>query len=886
MLLSDFTHKTGFVPHKPLFRPLCALCAFPLTGKKSSSKSKHESDSHALEDPKTDQNRGCARTEGNLCRMKTPRIALFKAYQKEGFTLIPLHRPDATSQKKGRTYKDGKRPLHFNWTKEKYPYDDVLAHVTKAGLNAGIRLRKNQLVIDVDPRNGGTEGFENLCLELELDTANVPHVITGSGGSHYYFTKPNDWPVVDTLPDFPGVEFKGPGRQVVAAGSVHPETDEFYKFDESRPNINTKVPAPENLLQLIRRPQRSTGKIGGGQYDQEKIARMLATLDPTDFRDHASWFVLMCAVHHASNGDARHEFIEWSTSDPKFADDAEMIGRRWDSLHTDPDAQQITYKTLNKILRDKSPDEGADLIPPHTVSDEEFPDDLEDEFEDEPEFEDGSESEYDFEDGPAKKAKKEKKEKKKKDRVLGSQNKDLLALNEKYSFVTDGAKVRIMYQSYEPTLKRKGWERMLASDFMLKHCNASVFNADRPDHKVPLGKAWVEWPGRNSFEGVVFDPEAEHEGYLNLFTGWGVTPSQHGSWNLLNELISDALCDGNEEVYDYVMNWIRHMFQFGGHPAETAIVFKGEGGVGKGTLGNALATIVGHHAISVGSSEVLVGRFNQHLQDTIFLFGDEAVKPGDKNAESRLKHMITEPRIAFEGKGANIITGKNCLHIMLASNEAWVIPAAPHERRFLMANVNPKWQGNTAKFDALREELYGNDNAGLARFLWDALKTPLPKGWHPRNSIPSTTALMEQKLRNSQPLALFFYNCLTDGMLPFDTYRGDWATDPVRAFHHDFKIEFQSWCRANGISPGAMGRANTNVLLQDLKRIFPAAKERLRDAPPDGSMVPAANDGRAYAFELPPINQCRKMYDTYMDGKVDWGKSTKSDVKSDDEAFD
>ena len=40
-------------------------------------------------------------------------------------------------------------------------------------------------------------------MELGLDEAIFPCVITGSGGRHYYARKPADVPVLDTLKDFP-----------------------------------------------------------------------------------------------------------------------------------------------------------------------------------------------------------------------------------------------------------------------------------------------------------------------------------------------------------------------------------------------------------------------------------------------------------------------------------------------------------------------------------------------------------------------------------------------------------------------------------------------------------------------------------------------------------
>ena len=171
---------------------------------------------------------------------------------------------------------------------------------------------------------------------------------------------------MDTLKDYPGVEFKSKGRQVVAAGSIHPETLKAYEWHPEPPSLARLRPAPEALLKLIRRPDRTGEATAGGQYKQEQIAGMLESLDVTAFRDHDKWLRLIMACHHASNGDARSEFVEWSTSDPQFAQDAELIGQRWESLHTEKN-DGITYKTLRKFIQDEG---DPNTIPADDASDD------------------------------------------------------------------------------------------------------------------------------------------------------------------------------------------------------------------------------------------------------------------------------------------------------------------------------------------------------------------------------------------------------------------------------------------------------------------------------------------------------------------------------------
>lgn len=282
-----------------------------------------------------------------------------QAYPADRFTLIPLHRYSGTRTKNGVTRKTGKAPFDFNWTAKAYNTAKVVARCVEENRNVGVRLKPDQLVIDVDPRNGGTVGFTDLCLDFGLDDTQWPHVITGSGGSHFYMRKPAGVPVLDTLKDYPGVEFKSKGRQVVAAGSIHPDTKIHYKWDTDAPSITDDLPmVPTKLLRIITRPQRATVE-GGGQYDQAQVAKMLDELDPTEFRDQSAWLKLMMACHHASDGDARSEFIEWSCGDPQYSEDAEIVGRRWDSLHRERSdgvtAASLRFELKERGLKDAIP---------------------------------------------------------------------------------------------------------------------------------------------------------------------------------------------------------------------------------------------------------------------------------------------------------------------------------------------------------------------------------------------------------------------------------------------------------------------------------------------------------------------------------------------------
>lgn len=654
-----------------------------------------------------------------------------------GYELIPLHRHDHLD---GRGRERGKSPLHPNWTRRTYRNTEQVEHMER-GSNVGVRLRARDLVVDVDPRNfrEGVDEFAELVLWLGLDPTDWPHVETGSGGSHYYLTKAQDAPVLDSLAEFPGVEFKTLGRQVVAPGSVHPTTKGTYAWRSGADDLWLGAPTvPEALLDLVRRPERTNGApAGGGEHTPEELASMLDRLDPEDFRDHDRWLTLMQACHHATAGDGRQEFLDWCAGDPEYADHGAVVGARWDSLHADR-ADGVTHRTLHKLLRDAG---AEDAIPRSAPEDDFEPVSAED-------LPEGAQ-----EDGP---------------RDAGAKS-PLERMNDRYCCSMIGSQFRVMWRARDPESRYEVWQSAPKEPFFDMLANKRIQQGERT---VPLAKAWFEWSGRRQYDGVVFDPDGEHEGYLNLWTGFGVSPDRDASCERLVEMVRSVLCAGDEASFDYLMNWLAWKVQNPGRRNEVAVVLRGEKGVGKTTLGEVMTDIFGGHGFVAKHVDEVAGRFNGHLAQTAFLFGDEVMWGGDREAEGRLKKLITDASTSTERKGQDIQRSTNRVSLMMATNERWAVPVSLEgERRFFVLDVRsdrkaPKGEPdhpNRAYWNELRHEL---DHGGREAFFALLLDRELPRGWHPRSSVPDTTGLARQIVESLDLVQRWYLEAVQAGELP------------------------------------------------------------------------------------------------------------------------
>jgi len=143
----------------------------------------------------------------------------------------------------------------------------------------------------------------------------------------------------------------------------------------------------------------------------------------------------------------------------------------------------------------------------------------------------------------------------------------------------------------------------------------------------------------------------------------------------MRQHIERVICAGNAAHAEYLLNWIARMFQQPNRPGEVAVVLRGLKGSGKGILFTWLAKAWGQHGVHITNAKHLVGNFNAHLRDAVMLFADEAFFAGDRQHESVLKGLITEPTLPIEGKYQNVVQVANMLHVGMASNSDWVVPA-------------------------------------------------------------------------------------------------------------------------------------------------------------------------------------------------------------------
>src|SRR5262249_10215284 len=104
--------------------------------------------------------------------------------------------------------------------------------------------------------------------------------------------------------------------------------------------------------------------------------------------------------------------------------------------------------------------------------------------------------------------------------------------------------------------------------------------------KVPAGEWWLKHPKHRWYRRVVLAPPGSREEVgprdLNLWNGLRIQPDASASCQLNVAHVRDIICDGDPDLFKWLMNWMAALVQRPGQHAWTAPVLIGGQGVGKG----------------------------------------------------------------------------------------------------------------------------------------------------------------------------------------------------------------------------------------------------------------------------------------------------------------
>lgn len=426
----------------------------------------------------------------------------------------------------------------------------------------------------------------------------------------------------------------------------------------------------------------------------------------------------------------------------------------------------------------------------------------------------------------------------------------LRELNDKHAVIRNfGGQCVVVEEMVCPILKRPTLTKMGFDHFRNGYMNRMVVvgqkttkSGNTVDQEMPAGEWWLRHTQRRQYDRIVFAPGIDVPGAMNLWTGFAVTPKP-GQWPLTRDHLLKIICGGSEPYFAYLMGWLARMVQQPGSQGEVAVVLRGREGTGKSIIRKNIARWFGRHALAVSQPSHLVGNFNYHLRDVVFLAAEEAFFAGDKRHQSVLKSIITDESLTIERKGVDSETSPNCLHLVMLSNEKWVVPAGQDDRRYFVLDVSDACMKNIPYFKAIQAEL---DNGGLEAWLYELLTMDL--GTFEVRNKPDTAGLQDQKRMSMKDEDQWILHLLRDGLPDTAVHNGS----PNVAYPGDRDDRDGLYSCARAAIPGLRGISDVR-LAEVLKEWGVESKRHC--------------DGKRCTF--PPLKAMREKCDTKW-GKQEW----------------
>lgn len=720
-------------------------------------------------------------------------LAAAVMYCESGFFICPI-RPNGKALP-GKSY-------NFNYT-------HVTNKVKKAeawfgpggkyeGWNIGIATgrRDGAFVIDLDTHHGvdGLANFNDITPEGWQFTG--PIQATPSGGKHLVMGW-REFATSSTGKLAEGVDTRGGDEEqcrghIVAWPSIVDGKQYQWEFQGE---VQT---APDWVMQNMGRPL-ATPKGSGrgneqvGQSDVEDkflltdIVKMLSVINPDEL-SYSEWLEIGQAVHSQHSGpDGLEVWDDWSAAGERY--ERNECKLRWEGFN---EGGAIRIGTLIHYAKQRGYELSAIPMPDMDHIDE-----------------------------------------------LVAQ------MNERYAVVPMGGDVMIVQErevvpelsridSKFRFLKKQGFRSLLENKFEVG------VNAMGKPVKQTHADIWLAHEDRCEYPGGVGlfpnQPKRYH-GYLNLWQGFTVEPKK-GDWSHFRYHVLEVVCNGDEDLYEWVMDWLADLVQDPGNPKGTAVVMHGIEGCGKGTFAQMVGGLFGTHFKHLTSEEHLVGRFNGHMADAVFVFADEAVFGGDRKVAGKLKSLVTESIITSERKGVDATQYHNCAHLVVASNEQWFIPAGPQSRRWLVLEVSGKHANADRYFNDIHRQM--EQEGGMAAMLEYLLGRRITRNL---KKAPETEALQEQRQQytSMDSFNAWWFEQLSREVLAVPSLIAEVDDDngwPAAVGKNDLWDSYVDWCKNTNRRTVADNRFYKNLVSAGFTQYRPTVGSR-----------------RVYAYKTPTLDQ-------------------------------
>ena len=276
--------------------------------------------------------------------------------------------------------------------------------------------------------------------------------------------------------------------------------------------------------------------------------------------------------------------------------------------------------------------------------------------------------------------------------------------------------------------------------------------------KINPFDVWLDSIDRKDVDKIIFNPKDDYICKSYEFNQWkGFNYKNTGEYDSSKikkwlNLIHDIWADGDDDTYEYILNWFAQILQKPYSKNKVCLVLHSTvQGVGKSLILNMIGEIIGDdYYYSTSTLGNILGSFNGGAENKLLVNLNECSWGGDKKMVGKFKEFITDDTIVINRKKVSQYTIRNHSNTIITTNEDWMVAIDGNDRRF---NIR---ECKNVKYDAeYYNEIANTPLQDIANFLYNRDIS----SYNPRDFIKSELH-EDQVIKNFNSVEMFYDNLL------------------------------------------------------------------------------------------------------------------------------
>ena len=255
------------------------------------------------------------------------------------------------------------------------------------------------------------------------------------------------------------------------------------------------------------------------------------------------------------------------------------------------------------------------------------------------------------------------------------------------------------------------WYDYSFSDFRMIHgTGAAICNPFHPEgKKKDFLDIWIKDANRLAYKQRDFypynknPPDTLPNDVLNTFVPFSRNGNENdvdGAYLDMVKKLIYCLAEEDEEMAEYLTNWIGHMFQYPEQLPETVIVLKGQSGCGKDTLVELLEKIINNpkYIIRTDAPEDIFGTFNALAENKLVVQINEQSNSNAVEYLEKIKNFATATTMNIQNKGRETRVVKSYIRLIISSNNTKPVVKDADDRRYCVMETTNTLKQKAAFF--------------------------------------------------------------------------------------------------------------------------------------------------------------------------------------------